>query len=118
MRQRLPVVVHANVPGDRVEPRQHRFAGAVGVPHLVNAQPGFLQQVVGISPAGELDEEKPMQLRAQAMDQCRGRGEITPLITGHQHFQIAVRVHSGAAAHPIITRIIERACMAIRPSLA
>jgi hypothetical protein len=61
--------------------------------HLVNAHPGFLQQVIGIAPAGELDNEEPVHLWTQAMDQSCGRGEITPLITGHQHFQIAVRLH-------------------------
>jgi hypothetical protein len=27
------------------------------------------------------------------VDQGCGRGEITLLVTGHQHFQVAVRVH-------------------------
>jgi hypothetical protein len=77
------------MPGDRVKPRQHRFAGAVGVPHLVDAQPGFLQQVVRVAANSELNNEESVQLRAQTENQVRGRGEITLLVTGHQRFQIA-----------------------------
>jgi len=34
-----------------------------------------------------------VKLWANTIDQCRGRGKIALLIPGHQHLQIAVRVH-------------------------
>jgi hypothetical protein len=39
------------------------------------------------------------------MDESRRRRVIALLIAGHQNFRIAFRVHSGAAAHSIITGI-------------
>jgi type IV secretory pathway TraG/TraD family ATPase VirD4 len=51
-------------------------------------------------PARQLNHEKAVQLRAEVMDQNCGSGEITILITGHQHFQIAVRVHFGISRSP------------------
>jgi hypothetical protein len=86
-------VVHANVPGNRVKPWKRRFAGAIGVPHLVNAKPGFLQQVIGICAALRLRKKKPMQLRADALDKIRGSVKIALLIASHQYLEIAVRVH-------------------------
>jgi len=40
------------------------------------------------------------------MDESRRRRIIALLIAGHQDFQIAFRVHRGAAAHSIITGIV------------
>jgi hypothetical protein len=90
---RFPVVVNANVPGNRVKPWKRRFTRAIGVPHLVNAKPGFLQQVICIRTALRLRIEKSMELRADALDNIRGRIEIAPLIASHQRIEIAVRVH-------------------------
>jgi len=90
---RFPLVVNANVPGNRVEPWKRRFAGAIGVPHLVNAKPGFLQQVISVCTTLRLRKKKTMQLRADALDKIRGRAEIALLIASHQYLEIAVRVH-------------------------
>jgi hypothetical protein len=53
-------VVDAHAPRNRIKPREHRFARPIGVPHSVNAQPGFLQQVIRICTAGKLRKKKPM----------------------------------------------------------
>ena len=86
-------MVHANVPGNRVEPWKRRLAGAIGVPHLVNPEPGFLQQVVSICAALRMREKKPIQLRADALDEIRGSAKIALLIASHQCLEIAVRAH-------------------------
>ena len=52
--------------------------------HLVDAQPGFLQQIVGVPAAYELDQEIAMQLWAEAIDERGGRVAIALLITSHQ----------------------------------
>jgi len=72
---------------------------------LMNTQPGFLEQVVGIGAAGELREEKTMQLRTDAMDESGSGGEIAGLITGHQAFQFAVRMHKRASRRTILIQL-------------
>jgi hypothetical protein len=88
------MVIDANVPSNRVEPWKGRLARAISMPHFVNAKPGFLQQIIRVPSADGLRDEEPIQLRADAFDQIRGRGEIALLIAGHQCFEIAVRAHS------------------------
>jgi hypothetical protein len=52
-----------------------------------------------------LRREESVKLRAQALNESCGGGEITLLISDHQRFQFAVGVHKRKAAHPIITII-------------
>jgi len=86
-------VVYTNVAGDGVKPWKYRLARAIGVAHFVDAQPGFLQEIIGVGAADKLRDEKAMQLRTDAMNEERSGGEIAALVTGHQQFQIAVHVH-------------------------
>jgi len=51
------------------------------------------------------------------MDESRRRRIIALLIAGHQDFQIAFRVHRGAAAHSIITGIVRVFANALYESL-
>jgi hypothetical protein len=64
------------------------------VPHPVNAQPGFLQQVVSVGAALRLRHEKSVQLGTKGFDQRGGGGEVTLLIASHQRFEIAVGGHA------------------------
>jgi hypothetical protein len=43
---RPAVAIHADAPGDCVNPWQDWLAGPVGMPHTMNPQPGVLQQVI------------------------------------------------------------------------
>src|SRR5260370_6763046 len=98
----FPVMVDANVPRDGVEPWKHRLAATVGVAHLMDAHPGFLEKVVGMRPAHHLHQEKAMQLRAQTMDKGCGGFRIALLVASHQGLQIDVQTHVKRNAHPII----------------
>jgi hypothetical protein len=81
------------VPGDGVKPRQRRLTRTIGVAHFVNAKPGFLQQVVRIGAAPGLHHKESVQLRADALNDNRGRAKIALLIASHQHLEIAFRGH-------------------------
>jgi hypothetical protein len=87
-------VIHANAPGNRVKPWKHRIARAIGVPDLVNAKPGFLQQVIRVGTNSRLRNKEPVQLRAQLSNENRGSVEIALLILGHEYLEIAVRRHA------------------------
>ena len=85
---RPAVVVDAHAARDREDPGQHRFAGAIGVTHPVNAQPGLLQQVIRIATAGRLRHKKPVQPPADVPDQRWHGGTIARLVANHQRIQI------------------------------
>ena len=86
-------MVNPNVPGNGVEPWKYWFAWPVGVPHSMNAKPGFLQQIICIYMTRRLHGKKPMKLWADTFDESCSRGEIALLVAGHQHLQIAIRMH-------------------------
>src|SRR5580704_6792944 len=75
------------------------------MPYFVDAQPGLLQQIIRVDAAGELHQEKPVELRAQSVDQRSGRREIALLIADHQLFQLAVNVHSVKRPRAVPTSI-------------
>ena len=87
-------MVDANVAGNRVEPRHSRLAVTISVAHLVNPQPGFLQQVIGIGTAHRFCKKKPVQTRTDVTDQNRGRGKIALLVADHQRLEIFAGVHA------------------------
>ena len=88
------IVIHANAPGNRVEPRQHRLTGPIGMPHLVNAKPGFLQQVIRVGVTCRLRNKESLQLWAQPINENRGSIKVALLILGHESIEIAVRRHA------------------------
>ena len=89
----LTKVIDANVPGDGVHPRQDWCAGTVGVAHLMNTQPGFLQKIFGFASTGSLNGKKPLELWTEAIDQTGRGNKVAPLVIQHQRFKARFRVH-------------------------
>jgi hypothetical protein len=62
--------------------------------YLVNPQPGFLQQVIGVGATVRCCKKKPAQVRTDALNESLRGGEVALLIADHQHLEIFAGVHA------------------------
>jgi hypothetical protein len=58
------------------------------MPHAMNPQPGFLQQVISLFPARHLAPEESQQGRAECNNQSSWRLRIGSLVTLHPTIQV------------------------------
>ena len=86
---RATVLIDFDAPGDGVEPGQQWLPRPEGSARLMNAQPEFLQQVLGLSAVSNLSQKELKQLWTQAVNQRGGGIGVGLLITEHKSFPLA-----------------------------
>jgi hypothetical protein len=86
-------VIDAYAPRDRIDPRQKRLAQTVGVPYAMYSQPCLLKGVISVRANCGVGVKEAMQLRADAIDQAPGCGEVTRLVAGHEGLQFLIHIH-------------------------